>query len=136
MPSWYLTPQKLQVSRMPDAFFFVIFDNFTAILSHATTFLQLLEHLRTNRANLKPPQVQMLEQLENQFSLMQQHQQQVGIAIAFVTTRGAISVERPLATSAGATLRITDNALLDKPQAWCISEVSLSRSYTVVPPAQ
>uniref|UniRef100_A0A3Q3LWT7 [histone H3]-trimethyl-L-lysine(27) demethylase n=1 Tax=Mastacembelus armatus TaxID=205130 RepID=A0A3Q3LWT7_9TELE len=49
VPSWYLTPQKLQ---------------------H-------LDHLRTNRANLKPPQVQMLEQLENQFSLMQQHQQQV-----------------------------------------------------------
>uniref|UniRef100_A0A8C9YD05 [histone H3]-trimethyl-L-lysine(27) demethylase n=1 Tax=Sander lucioperca TaxID=283035 RepID=A0A8C9YD05_SANLU len=35
---------------------------------------QHLDHLRTNRANLKPPQVQMLEQLENQFSLMQQHQ--------------------------------------------------------------
>ncbi|CAJ1078911.1 lysine-specific demethylase 6A isoform X2 [Xyrichtys novacula] len=49
IPSWYLTPQKLQ---------------------H-------LEHLRSNRANLKPPQVQMLEQLENQFSLMQQHQQQM-----------------------------------------------------------
>ncbi|XP_029314794.1 lysine-specific demethylase 6A isoform X3 [Cottoperca gobio] len=47
--SWYLTPQKLQ---------------------H-------LEHLRTNRANLKPPQVQVLEQLENQFSLMQQDQQQM-----------------------------------------------------------
>uniref|UniRef100_A0A4W6EF06 [histone H3]-trimethyl-L-lysine(27) demethylase n=1 Tax=Lates calcarifer TaxID=8187 RepID=A0A4W6EF06_LATCA len=39
-------------------------------------FSKLLDHLRTNRANLKPPQVQMLEQLENQFSLMQQHQQQ------------------------------------------------------------
>ncbi|XP_078142417.1 lysine-specific demethylase 6A isoform X1 [Centroberyx gerrardi] len=49
IPSWYLTPQKLQ----------------------------LLDHLRTNRANLKPLQVQMLEQLENQFSLMQQHQQQM-----------------------------------------------------------
>ncbi|XP_047198464.1 lysine-specific demethylase 6A isoform X2 [Hippoglossus stenolepis] len=48
IPSWYLTPQKLQ----------------------------LLDHLRTNRANLKPPQVQMLEQLEHQFTLMQQHQQQ------------------------------------------------------------
>ncbi|XP_041662635.1 lysine-specific demethylase 6A [Cheilinus undulatus] len=48
-PSWYLTPQKLQQ----------------------------LDHLRSNRANLKPPQVQMLEQLENQFSLMQQHQQQM-----------------------------------------------------------
>ncbi|XP_051937689.1 lysine-specific demethylase 6A isoform X1 [Hippocampus zosterae] len=47
--SWYLTPQKLQ----------------------------LLEHLRTNRAILKPFQVQMLDQLENQFSLMQQHQQQL-----------------------------------------------------------
>uniref|UniRef100_A0A3Q3F6H4 [histone H3]-trimethyl-L-lysine(27) demethylase n=1 Tax=Labrus bergylta TaxID=56723 RepID=A0A3Q3F6H4_9LABR len=49
IPSWYLTPQKIQQ----------------------------LDHLRSNRANLKPPQVQMLEQLENQFSLMQQHQQQV-----------------------------------------------------------
>ncbi|XP_037343931.2 lysine-specific demethylase 6A [Pungitius pungitius] len=49
IPSWYLTPQKLQ----------------------------LLDHLRTNRATLKPPQVQMLEQLENQFSVMQQHQQQM-----------------------------------------------------------
>uniref|UniRef100_A0A3Q3JZU1 [histone H3]-trimethyl-L-lysine(27) demethylase n=1 Tax=Monopterus albus TaxID=43700 RepID=A0A3Q3JZU1_MONAL len=47
VPSWYLTPQKLQQ----------------------------LDHLRTNRANLRPPQVQMLEQLENQFSLMQQQQQ-------------------------------------------------------------
>uniref|UniRef100_A0A4W6EHY0 [histone H3]-trimethyl-L-lysine(27) demethylase n=1 Tax=Lates calcarifer TaxID=8187 RepID=A0A4W6EHY0_LATCA len=54
IPSWYLTPQKLQ----------------------------LLDHLRTNRANLKPPQVQMLEQLENQFSLMQQHQQQMRQAVA------------------------------------------------------
>uniref|UniRef100_I3KHC7 [histone H3]-trimethyl-L-lysine(27) demethylase n=1 Tax=Oreochromis niloticus TaxID=8128 RepID=I3KHC7_ORENI len=34
-----------------------------------------LEHLRTNRANLSPHQLQMLEQLEKQFSLMQQHQQ-------------------------------------------------------------
>ncbi|KAJ3591699.1 hypothetical protein NHX12_006831 [Muraenolepis orangiensis] len=48
IPNWYLTPQKLQ----------------------------LLDQLRSNRASLKPPQVQMLEQLENQFSLMQQHQQQ------------------------------------------------------------
>uniref|UniRef100_A0A3Q4AMG7 [histone H3]-trimethyl-L-lysine(27) demethylase n=1 Tax=Mola mola TaxID=94237 RepID=A0A3Q4AMG7_MOLML len=52
IPSWYLTPQKLQ---------------------H-------LEHLRTNRAILKPPQVQMLEQLENQLSLMQQHQQRQAAA--------------------------------------------------------
>ncbi|XP_047456768.1 lysine-specific demethylase 6A isoform X2 [Mugil cephalus] len=49
IPSWYLTPQKLQQ----------------------------LDHLRTNRANLKPPQLQMLEQLESQFSLMQQQQQQM-----------------------------------------------------------
>lgn len=41
--------------------------------------MQLLDHMRTNRANLKPLQVQMLEQLENQFSLMQQHQQQVRV---------------------------------------------------------
>ncbi|XP_063354798.1 lysine-specific demethylase 6A [Pelmatolapia mariae] len=37
--------------------------------------LQHLEHLRTNRANLNPHQLQMLEQLEKQFSLMQHHQQ-------------------------------------------------------------
>ncbi|XP_061679729.1 histone demethylase UTY [Syngnathoides biaculeatus] len=53
-PGWYLTPQKLQ----------------------------LLDHLRTNRAILKPLQVQMLSQLENQFSLMQQqvrHQAMAGV---------------------------------------------------------
>uniref|UniRef100_A0A7N6BTC6 [histone H3]-trimethyl-L-lysine(27) demethylase n=1 Tax=Anabas testudineus TaxID=64144 RepID=A0A7N6BTC6_ANATE len=48
VPSCYLTPQKLQ----------------------------LLDHLRSNRANLKPQHLQMLEMLENQFALMQQHQQQ------------------------------------------------------------
>ncbi|XP_060944279.1 lysine-specific demethylase 6A [Limanda limanda] len=48
IPSWYLTPQKLQ----------------------------LLDQLRTTRPSLQPPQVQMLEQLEQQFTLMQQHQQQ------------------------------------------------------------
>uniref|UniRef100_A0A4W5KT77 [histone H3]-trimethyl-L-lysine(27) demethylase n=1 Tax=Hucho hucho TaxID=62062 RepID=A0A4W5KT77_9TELE len=37
---------------------------------------QLLDHLRTNRASLKPTQAQMLDQLEKQFSLMQQHQHQ------------------------------------------------------------
>ncbi|KAM4537699.1 lysine-specific demethylase 6A-like isoform 1-T1 [Fundulus diaphanus] len=45
-PSWYLSPQKLQ----------------------------MLEQLRSNRANLKPPQLQMLEQLEAQLAVMQQHQ--------------------------------------------------------------
>ncbi|XP_028991574.1 lysine-specific demethylase 6A [Betta splendens] len=49
VPSWYLSPQKLQQ----------------------------LDQLRSNRTNLKPPQVQMLELLENQFALMQQHQQQM-----------------------------------------------------------
>ncbi len=38
-------------------------------------FTQLLEQLRTNRSNLKPVQLQMLEQLEKQLSLMQQNQQ-------------------------------------------------------------
>uniref|UniRef100_A0A674EWH4 [histone H3]-trimethyl-L-lysine(27) demethylase n=1 Tax=Salmo trutta TaxID=8032 RepID=A0A674EWH4_SALTR len=37
---------------------------------------QLLDQLRSNRANLKPLQLQMLEQLEAQLNLMQQHQQQ------------------------------------------------------------
>uniref|UniRef100_A0A674EXD8 [histone H3]-trimethyl-L-lysine(27) demethylase n=1 Tax=Salmo trutta TaxID=8032 RepID=A0A674EXD8_SALTR len=49
VPNWYLSPQKLQ----------------------------LLDQLRSNRANLKPLQLQMLEQLEAQLNLMQQHQQQV-----------------------------------------------------------
>lgn len=35
---------------------------------------QVLEQLRNNRANLKPPQLQMLEQLESQLAVMQQHQ--------------------------------------------------------------
>uniref|UniRef100_A0A8C6K6E9 [histone H3]-trimethyl-L-lysine(27) demethylase n=1 Tax=Nothobranchius furzeri TaxID=105023 RepID=A0A8C6K6E9_NOTFU len=46
VPSWLLSPQKLQ----------------------------MLEQLRSNRANLKPPQPQMLEQLEAQLAVMQQHQ--------------------------------------------------------------
>ncbi|XP_053435384.1 lysine-specific demethylase 6A isoform X11 [Nycticebus coucang] len=51
--SWCLTPQKLQ---------------------H-------LEQLRTNRNNLNPAQKLMLEQLESQFLLMQQHQmRQTGVA--------------------------------------------------------
>ncbi|XP_066543041.1 lysine-specific demethylase 6A isoform X8 [Hoplias malabaricus] len=47
VPNWYLSPQKLQ----------------------------LLEHLRVNKINLKPVELQMLEQLEKQLVLMQQHQQ-------------------------------------------------------------
>uniref|UniRef100_A0A8C2X3D9 [histone H3]-trimethyl-L-lysine(27) demethylase n=1 Tax=Cyclopterus lumpus TaxID=8103 RepID=A0A8C2X3D9_CYCLU len=47
VPNWYLSPQKLQA----------------------------LEQLRSNRASLKPPQLQMLGQLEAQFAMMQQHQQ-------------------------------------------------------------
>ncbi|XP_072555680.1 lysine-specific demethylase 6A isoform X1 [Paramormyrops kingsleyae] len=58
-PSWYLTPQKLQ----------------------------LLDQLRASRANLKPFQLQMLEQLESQFSLMQQRQQQVRHAAAIGQVR-------------------------------------------------
>ncbi|XP_030636977.1 lysine-specific demethylase 6A [Chanos chanos] len=46
-PNWYLSPPKLQ----------------------------LLEHLRANRASLKPMQQQMLEQLEAQLSAMQLQQQ-------------------------------------------------------------
>ncbi|KAL6455833.1 hypothetical protein MHYP_G00356840 [Metynnis hypsauchen] len=48
-PSWYLSPQKLQ----------------------------LLEQMRANKANLKPMQMQRLEQLEAQLSAMQLHQQQM-----------------------------------------------------------
>uniref|UniRef100_A0A8C4GKR5 [histone H3]-trimethyl-L-lysine(27) demethylase n=1 Tax=Dicentrarchus labrax TaxID=13489 RepID=A0A8C4GKR5_DICLA len=45
VPNWYLSPQKLQV----------------------------LEQLRSNRASLKPPQLQMLGQLEAQLAMMQQN---------------------------------------------------------------
>ncbi|KAK1798091.1 hypothetical protein P4O66_000586 [Electrophorus voltai] len=48
-PSWYLSPQKLQ----------------------------LLEQMRATRAGLNPMQVQRLEQLEAQLSAMQLHQQQM-----------------------------------------------------------
>uniref|UniRef100_A0A3P9MGM4 [histone H3]-trimethyl-L-lysine(27) demethylase n=1 Tax=Oryzias latipes TaxID=8090 RepID=A0A3P9MGM4_ORYLA len=37
--------------------------------------LQMLEQLRANKANLKPPQLQMLEQLEAQLAMMQQLRQ-------------------------------------------------------------
>uniref|UniRef100_A0A4W5PNP0 [histone H3]-trimethyl-L-lysine(27) demethylase n=1 Tax=Hucho hucho TaxID=62062 RepID=A0A4W5PNP0_9TELE len=40
-------------------------------------WLGLLDQLRSNRASLKPLQLQMLEQLEAQLNLMQQHQQQM-----------------------------------------------------------
>uniref|UniRef100_A0A3B4BAS4 [histone H3]-trimethyl-L-lysine(27) demethylase n=1 Tax=Periophthalmus magnuspinnatus TaxID=409849 RepID=A0A3B4BAS4_9GOBI len=45
--------------------------------SPAKVFMQLhglLEQLRGNRASLKPPQLQMLEQLEAQLNMMHQHQ--------------------------------------------------------------
>uniref|UniRef100_A0AAY4DGX7 [histone H3]-trimethyl-L-lysine(27) demethylase n=1 Tax=Denticeps clupeoides TaxID=299321 RepID=A0AAY4DGX7_9TELE len=44
-------------------------------LSPCVFVTQLLEQLRANRGSLKLPEVQMLEQLEGQFALQQQHQQ-------------------------------------------------------------
>ncbi|XP_075571137.1 lysine-specific demethylase 6A isoform X8 [Pelecanus crispus] len=58
--SWCLTPQKLQ---------------------H-------LEQLRANRNNLSPAQKLMLEQLESQFVLMQQHQQMRQTGVAQVRSTG------------------------------------------------
>uniref|UniRef100_A0A5F8GRH2 [histone H3]-trimethyl-L-lysine(27) demethylase n=1 Tax=Monodelphis domestica TaxID=13616 RepID=A0A5F8GRH2_MONDO len=58
--SWCLTPQKLQ---------------------H-------LEQLRANRNNLNPAQKLMLEQLESQFVLMQQHQQMRQTGVTQVRTTG------------------------------------------------
>uniref|UniRef100_A0A8C5B5S7 [histone H3]-trimethyl-L-lysine(27) demethylase n=1 Tax=Gadus morhua TaxID=8049 RepID=A0A8C5B5S7_GADMO len=60
VPNWYLSPQKLQ----------------------------LLEQLRSNRGSLKPLQQQMLEQLEGQFTIMQQHQQQVTLTHPLTQSRG------------------------------------------------
>lgn len=48
---------------------------FCGVFFYFLFFTQLLEQLRTNRSNLKPVQLQMLEQLEKQLSLMQQNQQ-------------------------------------------------------------
>nr|XP_043875984.1 lysine-specific demethylase 6A isoform X3 [Solea senegalensis] len=76
IPSWYLTPQKLQ----------------------------LLDHLRTNRANLKPPQVQMLEQLEKQFSVMQQQQQQQQLRQQAVTAAAASGQMKPLLPNGAAAV--------------------------------
>ncbi|XP_066543037.1 lysine-specific demethylase 6A isoform X5 [Hoplias malabaricus] len=67
VPNWYLSPQKLQ----------------------------LLEHLRVNKINLKPVELQMLEQLEKQLVLMQQHQQP--------TANGpVVGSPTPCSTAAGA----------------------------------
>uniref|UniRef100_A0A8C5BJF4 [histone H3]-trimethyl-L-lysine(27) demethylase n=1 Tax=Gadus morhua TaxID=8049 RepID=A0A8C5BJF4_GADMO len=49
---------------------------------------QLLEQLRSNRGSLKPLQQQMLEQLEGQFTIMQQHQQQVTLTHPLTQSRG------------------------------------------------
>lgn len=49
-------------------------------------FFQHLEQLRANRNNLNPAQKLMLEQLESQFVLMQQHQQ-VRTNIFFCSTK-------------------------------------------------
>uniref|UniRef100_A0A8C1KSK7 [histone H3]-trimethyl-L-lysine(27) demethylase n=1 Tax=Cyprinus carpio TaxID=7962 RepID=A0A8C1KSK7_CYPCA len=53
----------------------ILVSNYSVFLFVCFFFTQLLEQLRTNRANLKPVQLQMLEQLEKQLSLMQQNQQ-------------------------------------------------------------
>ena len=87
IPSWYLKPQKLQVGQ---AHHITSVTKSTILstrkwlsmssVSNINVLMlsnQLLDQLRSNRASLKPPQMQMLEQLENQFSLMQQNQQQV-----------------------------------------------------------
>uniref|UniRef100_A0A8C9WCH6 [histone H3]-trimethyl-L-lysine(27) demethylase n=1 Tax=Scleropages formosus TaxID=113540 RepID=A0A8C9WCH6_SCLFO len=49
----------------------------TTALTARIKCLQLLDHLRANRVTLKPDQQKMLEQLESQVTLMQQHQQQM-----------------------------------------------------------
>lgn len=60
-------------------YFFILFFNFdlSIKLIVSTVCLQLLEQMRSNRASLKPPQLQMLGQLEAQLAMMQQHQHQV-----------------------------------------------------------
>ncbi|KAM6140764.1 LOW QUALITY PROTEIN: lysine-specific demethylase 6A [Pterocles gutturalis] len=52
------------------------------------TELQHLEQLRANRNNLNPAQKLMLEQLESQFVLMQQHQQMRQTGVAQVRSTG------------------------------------------------
>uniref|UniRef100_A0A8C8FMP1 [histone H3]-trimethyl-L-lysine(27) demethylase n=1 Tax=Oncorhynchus tshawytscha TaxID=74940 RepID=A0A8C8FMP1_ONCTS len=59
----------------------------------------LLDQLRSNRASLKPLQLQMLEQLEAQLNLMQQHQQQKGSAPHWAGPNG----DGSLSSSGGST---------------------------------
>uniref|UniRef100_A0A4W5PVZ2 [histone H3]-trimethyl-L-lysine(27) demethylase n=1 Tax=Hucho hucho TaxID=62062 RepID=A0A4W5PVZ2_9TELE len=60
---------------------------------------ELLDQLRSNRASLKPLQLQMLEQLEAQLNLMQQHQQQKGSAPHWAGPNG----DGSLSSSGGST---------------------------------
>jgi len=56
------------------------------MILNCTDVFQHLEQLRANRNNLNPAQKLMLEQLESQFVLMQQHQQ-VRIKIFFLSAK-------------------------------------------------
>ncbi|XP_039601087.1 lysine-specific demethylase 6A isoform X3 [Polypterus senegalus] len=93
--SWYLTPQKLQ---------------------H-------LEQLRSNRHNLKPVQLHMLEQLEGQFTLMQQHQQQM--------RQTAAAQVRPTGVSNGPTV---DSSLPTNSVSGQQPHVALTRVPNVLQP--
>ncbi|XP_025891987.1 lysine-specific demethylase 6A isoform X9 [Nothoprocta perdicaria] len=60
----------------------------TSALAARIKYLQHLEQLRANRNNLNPAQKLMLEQLESQFVLMQQHQQMRQTGVAQVRSTG------------------------------------------------
>ncbi|XP_070800343.1 lysine-specific demethylase 6A isoform X5 [Pituophis catenifer annectens] len=60
----------------------------TSALAARIKYLQHLEQLRANRNSLNPAQKLMLEQLESQFVLMQQHQQMRQMGVAQVRSTG------------------------------------------------
>uniref|UniRef100_A0A673BQT4 [histone H3]-trimethyl-L-lysine(27) demethylase n=1 Tax=Sphaeramia orbicularis TaxID=375764 RepID=A0A673BQT4_9TELE len=65
-------PAKRRRASSPEHFWAVVLI-FTLVVIVSMSS-QLLEQLRGNRASLKPPQLQMLEQLEAQLAMMHQHQ--------------------------------------------------------------
>ncbi|KAM9321578.1 lysine-specific demethylase 6A isoform 2-T2 [Gastrophryne carolinensis] len=84
--------------------------------------LQQLEQLRANRNNLNPAQKALLEQLEGQFVLMQQHQQMRQTAVAQVRSTG-------IANGPTADSSLPTNSVSGQPH-----QVALTRAVNVTQP--
>ncbi|KAM3934945.1 lysine-specific demethylase 6A isoform 7-T7 [Leptodactylus fuscus] len=85
--------------------------------------LQQLEQLRANRNNLSPAQKALLEQLEGQFVLMQQHQQQI--------RQTGVAQVRPTGIANGPT---ADSSLPTNSVSGQQHQVALTRALNVTQP--